>query len=312
VQIVGETFHLAGIIAAENSAPPGTRLPAVLVREPENRHDSCAVAVYLDGYLAGYVSREIAPAVSTAIDVFLAAHDGHGAACPAEVIWHGRNARVVLYLDPARLGLAATDFDWMPESARVIRRALAILDQPAPETTGSDQAGRHLLATAEALHAEADADSDRGPGRWPQAERGFMAAAKALETARDPLAAEAWAGVARSVRFQHGRRDSRIFAAVTALYWDRASKQAWDELIDAASAAPHVPTLLDLFRLVPAEARQPVLTSPIALSRGRDRLGNMDPGAGVRLRERLLAIVAAEGDKPSITKLSRDARKQCR
>ncbi len=87
------------------------------------------------------------------------------------------------------------------------------------------------------------------------------------------MAADAWEGLARSIRYQKGRRDDWITAAVTALCWDRSSKTAWAELVDLASAAPHAPTLLDLFRRVPAAARPPVLTMLISLSSGRDRLG---------------------------------------
>jgi hypothetical protein len=148
-----------------------------------------------------------------------------------------------LYLDPARLGLQPSLFDVVPGSARVIRRALTVLDEPTPEMTGCDQAGRYLLAAAEALRAEVNADFDHAPQRWPRAERAFLAAANALEASRDPLPAEAWAGVARSVRFQKGRRDSRIFASVTALWWDRASRPGWGRAgrlrIGCTSASGH-------------------------------------------------------------------------
>jgi hypothetical protein len=93
------------------------------------------------------------------------------------------------------------------------------------------------------------------------------------------------------------------------LYWDRSNKVAWAELVDLASAAPHVPTLLDLFGRVPADARPRVLTKLISLSRGRDRLGNMRPADGERLRAALAAMAETEGDKPTIRKLSADTRK---
>ncbi len=92
-----------------------------------------------------------------------------------------------------------------------------------------------------------------------------MAAARALDAAGDPQVTDAWVGVARSVRYQKGRRDDRIKAAVKAVYGDRASTGGWAELIDAASAAPHVPTLLEVFRRVPAAARPPLLTKLISL-----------------------------------------------
>ncbi len=97
---------------------------------------------------------------------------------------------------------------------------------------------------------------------------------------------------------------------ITSLYWDRSNKIAWAELVDLASAAPHVPTLLALFRRAPADARPPVLTKLISLSRGRDRLGNMRPADGDRLRAELATMAETEGDKPTIKKLSADARKR--
>ena len=84
--------------------------------------------------------------------------------------------------------------------------------------------------------------------------------APAARTRRGILVTDAWAGLAGSVRYQKGRRDDWLTAAVTALYWDRSNKTAWAEVIDLACAAPHIPTLLDLFRRVPAAARPPVLT----------------------------------------------------
>jgi hypothetical protein len=281
----------------------------VLIAEPDNPHDANAVGVYLNGQRVGHLAREIAPAVRAALAKFAAANDGRPPACPAQVIWHGAVPQVILYLDPAPLGLPASLFSGVPDSARVIRRNLSVLDRPAAQLTGLDHAGRAMLAAAEEHRAQADADYGRGAEGWLVAERAFLEAARRLEAAGDPVVANAWVGVARSVRYQKGRRDDRIAAACTALHWERASKSAWSELIDVASAAPHVPTLLDLFRRVPPEARPPVLTQLIALSRGRDRLGNMHPEAGERLREALRVIVESEDDKASIAKLARDARR---
>jgi hypothetical protein len=148
------------------------------------------------------------------------------------------------------------------------------------------------------------------PGRVRQdAERAFQDAVRSLELARDPLVADTWAGLARSVRYQKGHRDDRITAAVMALYHDRSNKTAWAELTDLASAAPHVPTLLELFRRVPASARPPVLTKLISVSRGRDQLGNIRPADGARLRAGLAAIAQAETYKPSAKRLLDDARR---
>jgi hypothetical protein len=309
VQIVGETFYIAEIKAATRRVPPGSRLPAVLIAEPDNPHDENAVGVYLNGHRAGHLAREIAPAVQAALSGFVSANGGRPPACPAEVIWHDAGPQMILYLDPAPLGLPASLFDWVPDSARVIRRNLSMLDRPAAQLTGLDPAARSMLAAAEEHRAHVDADYGRGADAWPVAERAFVAAARQLQASGDPLVADAWVGVARSVRYLKRRRDDRITAACTALYWDRASKDAWAELVDAASAAPHVPTLRELFQRVPVDARPPVLTMLISLSRGHDRLGNMHPEAGQRLRESLRVMAEADGDKASITKLARDARK---
>jgi len=309
VQVVGETFHVAEINAAARSAGTGARLSAVLVAEADNPYDANAVAVYLNGYHAGHLPREIAAAVHAALSGFAAANGGRPPACPARVIWHDAGPQVILYLDPASLGLPASKFDWAPVSARVIRRGLSMLDRPAPALTGADPSARTMLAAAEERRARVDADFGHSADAWPVTEQAFLAAARHLEAVGDPRVADAWVGVARSVRFQKGRRDDRITAACTALSWDRNSKGAWAELVDAASAAPHVPTLLELFRLVPVTARPPVLSNLISMSRGHDRLGSMHSEAGERLREGLLVIAETDRDKASIAKLTRDARK---
>jgi hypothetical protein len=93
-----------------------------------------------------------------------------------------------------------------------------------------------------------------------------------------------------ATRYQRGHRDMMLEAAVEALHWDRANEGAWSELIDMASAAPHVPTLMALFERVPLDCRPPVLRTLITLSQGHDRRGNMSPEAGKRLRGELLAF----------------------
>jgi hypothetical protein len=148
VQIVGETFYLAAIKAATRRVPPGSRLPAVLIAEPDNPHDANAVGVYLNGQRVGHQAREIAPAVRAALAKFAAANDGRPPACPAQVIRHDAVPQVILYLDPAPLGLPASLFSWVPDSARVIRRNLSVLDRPAAQLTGLDHAGRAMLAAA--------------------------------------------------------------------------------------------------------------------------------------------------------------------
>jgi hypothetical protein len=281
--------------------------------EPGNPHDHSSIAVFVNGFHVGYLSRQIAPAVQPALTAFTAARSGRPVACPARILWHEIDhqtvAQVILNLDPAPLGLAPEAFEQVPELDRVIQQNLRRLDTPAPAMTGCDPGARSLLAAAEALRSQVDADYGHGAVRWPEVERAFLQVIAQLEKARDPMVADAWAGLARSVRYQKGRRDDRIAAAATSLYWDRSIKTAWAELADLAAAAPHVPTLLDLFRRVPTAARPPVLTQLISLSRGQDRLGKMHPDDGERLRAGLAAIAETESDTPTIRKLSADAHK---
>ena len=312
VQVSGETFHAAAIRDACRASRPGDPGVAVLVPEPGNPHDHSAVAVCVNGFHVGYLSREIAARVQPALMAFTL-RGGRNVACPAQILWHEIDsspvAQVILSLDPAPLGVAPEVFEQIPDLDRVLQQHLSRLDVTAPMMTGCDPGARNLLAAADALRAQADADYGHDAVRWPQVEHAFRQVIPLLEQARDPLLAAAWAGLACSVRYQKGRRDDRIAAATTSLYWDPTNKAAWTELADLACAAPHVPTLLDLFRRVPLAVRPPVLTTLISLSHGRDRLGNMRPTDGERLRAGLAAIAQSENDTATLKKLSADARK---
>jgi len=305
VPVVGETFRADAIRAVAKRLQPADEVRAWLVPEPHNPHDRHAVAVHLEGVHAGYLPRQVAAAVQPVLLASSARHNGQLVACPARVhCWH-LGPQVVLFLDTGKLGLTREAFEYVPEIDQVIMGMLPRLDNPPPVMTGRDQAGRELLTLAEARLVETDHDFDRPAGAWQRVENHFLQAATRLQTSHDPLAAAAWAGVARARRYQKGRRDDRIGACITALYLDRANNSAWAELIDLASSAPHVPTLLELFRRMPVSARPKPLSQLIALSRGRDRLGNMHPEAGERLRAGLTGIAQADVDKPSMTKLRR-------
>ena len=309
VHVVGETFYADAIRAVQLGAHAGDGLKGLLVPEPDNPHDGNAVAVYLEGRRVGHLAASVCPQVQPALLAFSGTHNGQLIACPGRIYPHDVGPQVVLFLDTVTLGLAPGIFDHVPDLDRVILEMIRKLDLPAPELTGCDPAARQALAAAQTLWSKVDADYDRPPEGWPRAEGAFRDAARRLENASDPLVSDTWAGVARSVRYQKGRRDDRIAATVIALYWNRSNKEAWAELFTLASAAPHVPTLLELFRRVPAETRPSQLTALISLSRGHDRLGNMRPEPGARLRARLAIIAEAENDKPSIKKLASDARK---
>jgi hypothetical protein len=309
VQVVGETFRTEAIRATEHRTPRGQPMRAWLVPEPRNPHDRNAVAVHLEGALAGYLPAHVAAEVQPALLAFSAERNGQLVACPAYVHWWEVGPQVILFLDVRPLGLAPADFDHVPDVDLMILRMLPMLDAEAPAMTGYDQAGRALLAAAEARRIEVDEDPGRPPGAWPEVEELFLQAAARLGASCDPLAAAAWAGVARSRRYQKRRRDDRIEASITALHLDRTNSTAWADLIDLASSAPHVPTLLELFRRIPPETRPTLLNQLIAVSRGRDRLGNMHPRAGQRLRAGMAAIAQADGDRASLTKLRKEETK---
>jgi HIRAN domain-containing protein len=307
VQVVGETNHADAIRKAEQST--GHEPIAELIPQPDNPHDSNAVAVNVNDFHVGYLSRQIVPKVQPALVAFAAANSGRHVSCPARILWHDFDdqvvAEVVLLLDSAPLGLAASVFDHAPELDQVIHRQLSMLDHPAPTLTGRNAAARELLATAKEQREAVEADYDREPGAWMAVEKAFLEAARPLETSRDPRVSDAWAGVAGSRRYQKGKRDGRIEAAVTAIYWDRANEDAWSNLFDLAAAAPHILTLLEMFKRVPLETRPPILSQLLALSSGHDRLGKMHAEAGERLRASLLTLAEEGGDKISIRKLRR-------
>ena len=177
VQVSGETFHGAAIREACHSSRPGVPDVAVLVPEPGNPHDHSAIAVYVNWFHAGYLSRQIATAVQPALVAFTAS-TGRNVACPARILWNEIDgypvAQVILSLNPAPLGLGPDAFDQVPELDRVLHQHLSRLDAAAaPAMTGCDPAARNLLAAAEALRVQADAEYGRGAVRWPQVERAF-------------------------------------------------------------------------------------------------------------------------------------------
>jgi hypothetical protein len=87
VQVSGETFHAAAIREACRSSRPGVPDVTVLIPEPGNPHDHSAIAVYVNGFHAGYLSRQIAAAVQPALIAFTAS-TGRNVACPARILWH--------------------------------------------------------------------------------------------------------------------------------------------------------------------------------------------------------------------------------
>jgi tetratricopeptide (TPR) repeat protein len=122
--------------------------------------------------------------------------------------------------------------------------------------------------------------------------------------AGDPCVSTAWLGLGRATRYQRGRRDDTLTALIEALYWGRDNAGAWSELVDLASAAPHVPTLLAWYARVPSGTRAGVLPELLSMSEQRDRLGRLNPAEGERLREGLLDLAGSQGDKATAAALT--------
>jgi hypothetical protein len=304
VQVAGESFHQNAIHAVEERNPPGSPLVAVLVPDPGNAHDSNAVAVYVNDEHVGFLPRDMARRVQPAIAAFSHTHGGRLVSCPAQIRWHDVGPQVVLLLDPGPLGLRPEAFETVPDMAATIGRLLVRLDEPSPHLTGGDAEARSALVRVDGEREEIDANYDRSPGDWPRVEDTLRRLAGRLATAADPFTSDAWLSVARATRYQRGRRDDTLSALIEALYWGRGNDHAWSELVDYASAAPHVPMLRALFARVPFENRAGVLSHLLRMSEGRDRLGLLYPAAGARLREELLDVAESQGDRATAAALT--------
>ena len=68
----------------QHYARSGRRLPALLVREPDNRHDQNAVAVMVYGHTVGYLSRDDAEDLADHLDEL--AGSEQFLACPALLV----------------------------------------------------------------------------------------------------------------------------------------------------------------------------------------------------------------------------------
>ncbi len=299
VQVAGESHHKEVILAAQLGASPDGPLVAVLVPEPTNAYDSNAIAVYVHGGHVGYLPAEVAGRVRPALSEFAQAHEGRYVSCPAQICDHGVGPQVVLLLDCTPLGIAPEAFEFVPELARILGRLLERLDTPAPTLSGLDSQAQMALTEAENDRSAVEADYDRRRDAWPRVERSFYSVVERLVRANDPSVSAAWLGLAGAVRYQRGRRDDTLAAYVEALHYDRTNGDAWSGLIDMASAAPHVPTLVSLFARIPFGAREHPLQQLLATADGHDRLGNMSRSDGARLRNDLFELIESQGDARS-------------
>lgn len=310
VQVAGESFHLETVRAAAWSASPSLgSLIAVLRPEPANPHDRHAVAVYVQDGHVGYLPADIAARVQSALLAFGEAHGGCLVSCPAVIREYSIGPQIVLLLDPGPLGLGPEALESVPELARAVARLITRLDTAAPAVHGVDAKARAMLATAEKNYADvcARASYEQRADAWPHMERAFHDAAVRLGRAEDPMSAAAWLGVARSARYRRGRRDETLAAYVEAAFYDRENPEAWSELIEYVTAAPHIPTLVGLVARAPRSVRPTLLRQLLVVSDGRDRLGRLSLQAGSRLRAALLDLVESQNDDPSIAVLAGDA-----
>jgi len=187
--------------------------------------------------------------------------------------------------------------------AATIMRLLARLDEPSPHLGGGDAQARLTLARIEEERQEIDASYNRHPRDLRRMEGALRTVASRLAAAGDSSTSSAWLSLARATRYQSGRRDDTLSALIEALYWDHRNDQAWSELVDYASAAPHAPMLLALYARVPAQCKPDVLGQLLTMSEGHDRLGRLHPAAGARLRNGLLDLAESQGDKATVAAL---------
>jgi tetratricopeptide (TPR) repeat protein len=307
VAVAGETFHADAIHTVQWSSSPEKPLVAVLRPQPGNSYDACAVAVHLNGLHVGYLPWQVAARVQPGLVKFSHDHGGRLVSCPGEIRMHDLGPEIVLWLDPGPLGVSAEAFEVVPDLDAAIGRLIGRLDEPTPVLVGVSEEARVGLAAAEDARAATEADFDRGSEAWPRVEREFRQLADQLASARDPLVSVAWLGAGRSTRYQKGRRDDTLRAFIEALYWDRGNLDAWIDLVEMASAAPHLPTLTGIYGRIPFVIRPGILPLFLAISYGRDRLGRMNPPAGVQLRTQLMALAEFQGDKGSVAMLAGEA-----
>ena len=128
-----------------------------------------------------------------------------------------------------------------------------------------------------------------------------------LARAGDPFVSAAWLGLGRTARYQRGRRDDTLSALIEALYSGRDNADAWSALVDLASAAPHVSTLLALYARMPFGTRAGVLQQLLSISEQRDRLGRLDSAHGDRLRKGLLELAESQRDSATVATLTGNA-----
>ncbi|MER7134137.1 hypothetical protein [Streptosporangium saharense] len=169
-----------------------------------------------------------------------------------------------------------------PDFAVTLVRLLPRLDHPAPVLTGVDAEARKRFAA------------------WRSSEKNLRGIADQFAQAGDPQVGQAWLTLARTVRYQSGRRDDTLDAYIRALYYNRSDADLWQELLDYASFAPHVPALAEVFSRVPFEVRPKLWGSFASVFNGYSRAGVEDPRNAEALQAALLRIAERQNDGVSI------------
>lgn len=307
VTVVGESYHAAAVNQAQQVAASGTELVGVLVPEPSNPYDRNAVAVHVLGEIVGHLPAGLAPAVQRALMSRLAPYGGRLAG--RAQIQSGDRSGIVVWIDPAPLGVRPEQLHVVPGMAADMEALLPRVT-PAEAGHGMDVRSRGELAELERLREQVEADYDRPANAWPRLERQFRDLAARLDRARDPYAGAAWIGLARSTRYQKGRRHDVLAAYTEGLRRNPSQVDGWCELLDYIAWAPEVGTLMHVLQSAPAEVRPHLVPSLLSISRGTDRGGRMSPTEGEQLRASMLAAAEETRDRGCLAVLYTDLGKQ--
>lgn len=273
-----------------------------------NSHDPNAVAVEVLGEVVGHLPRELAlivqPALTSALALYGGRLAGHVELCPS-----GTGGAVAVMIDPAPAGLRPGQFCTVP----TLTPLSSVAPTPGNATSGRsgvNRAARTELAKLEKARELVDADRDRSTSAWPRLERRFRRVAALLDRSGDPVSGQAWLGVARTTRYQPGRRADTMAALAESVRRDPDLVDGWDEMIEYLSWTPDGEALLQVWQSAPAAVRPKLVPTLLSISRGEDRNGRMAAREGGRLRTQMFAVAESSGDHGSRAVMYADAGKQ--
>lgn len=292
VEVVGESYHSQALSLVRGMASPS----AVLVPSPPFADYPDSVAVYVETHLVGYLPKVIGRMVHPRLLGFAQAHGGRLPACPALI----EGESVVLSLDVTLLGLPPETFGSFTDVVETLMRRL---DQPPPHLTGHDPAARAALEAAEDTREEIDADWGRDPQAWPRLEQTVCGILDDLVRARDPWTGRAWLTLARTRRYQKGRRDDTLRAYIEAMFHDRDDTEAAGEFLEYLTIGATVPMFVAIYRRLRSTVRAALMPTLLSVSYAEDRHGRLDAEQGAALR----AALAEIGDPATVAALEADA-----